>query len=422
VDSTSKADAPEATVALLTGGSDKPYVFGLVTGLTSKGLQVDLVGSDELEIPEFLSLQGVNFLNLRGSQCPNASFVKKVFRILSYYAKLMRYAATGKPTVFHILWNNKFEFFDRTLLLLYYKLLGKKVLFTAHNVNIAKRDGKDSILNRLTLQIQYRLTDHIFVHTERMKRELIDEYGVQENLVTVIPFGINNALPNTKLTEVEAKHRLGIRDDERTILFFGRIAPYKGLEYLIDAFRSIANSGDYRLVVAGEPDAREDYWRPILAATRDQNGVLLRAEFIPDPETEVYFKAADVLVLPYRSIFQSGVLFLSYSFGLPVLAAEVGSLKDEIVEGKTGFVFKPEDTQDLANTIERYFKSDLYANLRSRRLEIQSLAMERYSWRTISEITVNVYAALSQAHRASSETRAALANGISSAAEQENSH
>ena len=94
--------------------------------------------------------------------------------------------------------------------------------------------------------------------------------------------------------------------------------------------------------------------------------VLLRADFIPDDETEVYFKAADVLVLPYRHIYQSGVLFLGYSFGLPVLAADVGSLKDEIVEGKTGFVFRPEDPVDLARAIERYFASDLYADLNSR--------------------------------------------------------
>ena len=49
-----------------------------------------------------------------------------------------------------------------------------------------------------------------------------------------------------------------------------------------------------------------------------------RPEFIPDDETEIYFKAADVLVLPYRDIYQSGVLFLGHSFGLPVLAADVG--------------------------------------------------------------------------------------------------
>ena len=68
-----------------------------------------------------------------------------------YYAKLIRYAATAKPRIFHILWNNKFEFFDRTLLMLYYRLLGKKIVLTVHNVNAGRRDSKDTRLNRLTL-------------------------------------------------------------------------------------------------------------------------------------------------------------------------------------------------------------------------------------------------------------------------------
>ena len=108
--------------------------------------------------------------------------------------------------------------------------------------------------------------------------------------------------------------------------------------------------------------------------------MLLRADFIPDDEAEVYFKAADVLVLPYKHIYQSGVLFLGHSFGLPVLAADVGSLKDEIVEGKTGFVFRPEDPVDLCQAIERYFASDLYADLDTRRREIRDYAAERHSW------------------------------------------
>jgi len=122
--------------------------------------------------------------------------------------------------------------------------------------------------------------------------------------------------------------------------------------------------------------------------------VLLRDEFIPDEETEVYFKAADALVLPYRDIYQSGVLFLGHSFGLPVLATDVGSLKDEIVEGKTGFVFRPEDPVDLARAIERYFASDLYANLNSNRQEIRDYATERHSWDVVGQITMTVYAAL----------------------------
>src|SRR5207244_5159286 len=331
---TASGVAQEIGVTLLTGGSDRPYVFGLTNCLTSEGAALDLIGSDELDGPEFHSRRGVNFFNLRGDQRPDAGFVRKACRVSMYYAKLIRYAATAKPRIFHILWNNKFEFFDRTLLTLYYRLLGKRVVFTVHNVNADRRDSRDTRLNRLTLRIQYRLTNHIFVHTEKMKVELMDEFGVPGVRVTVIPFGINNAVPNTDLTPADAKQRLGIRGEDRTILFFGRITPYKGLEYLIAAFRQIlAGRENYRLIIAGRPDKCETYWRAIREGIREdvrRGRILLRAEFIPDDEVEVYFKAADVLVLPYTDIYQSGVMFLGQSFGLPVLAADVGSLKDEI--------------------------------------------------------------------------------------------
>jgi D-inositol-3-phosphate glycosyltransferase len=396
---TESVAAPEIAVALLTGGIDRPYTFGLAMELISKGAALDVIGSDELDFPEFRDKPGMNFLNLQGSQRADVSLVRKVFRLSMYYAKLIRYAATAKPKIFHILWNNKFEVFDRTLLTLLYRLRGKRVVLTVHNVNKGRRDSKDTHLNRLTLRIQYRLADHIFVHTERMKLELSEEFGVQGARVTVIPFGINNAVPNTCLSQSEAKRHLGIQDDKKAILFFGRITPYKGLEYLINAFQQVlARRDDYRLIVAGRPenDCRR-YWSAIQERIREDvrlGRILLRADHIPDDETELYFKAADVLVLPYRQVYQSGVLFLGYSFGLPILAADVAALKDEIVEGKTGFVFRPEDPVDLAKAIERYFASDLFADLKSRRQEIKDYAKERYSWDVVGQATMSVYAGL----------------------------
>ena len=383
---------------MLTGGADRPYVFGLATTLTWKGLALDLIGSDELDSPDFRCMPGVNFLNLRGNQRPEASLVSKVFRVLMYYARLLRYAATSRPRIFHILWNNRFESFDRTLLMFYYKLLKKRIVLTAHNVNKARRDCNDTVFNRLTLRIQYHFADHIFVHTERMKRELIEDFGVHGSRVNIIPFGINNAVPNTLLTPAEARQRLGIQDGKKTILFFGNIAPYKGLEYLISAFHQVlAGRDDYQLIVAGRPKNCERYWTATQEAIREdvrKGRVLLRDYVIPDDETELYFKAADVLVLPYRHIYQSGVLFLGYSFGLPVLAAAVGSLKDEIVEGKTGFVFRSEDPADLAKAIETYFASDLYRELNIRRQEIRDYATERHSWDVVGQLTLSVYARL----------------------------
>ncbi len=384
-------------ISLLTGGSDKPYVFGLATELSSKGIALDLIASDELDSPEFHNISRLRFLKFRGDQNPHVSLWKKTIRILSYYFKLIRYAASAKPKIFHILWNNKFLHFDRTLLTYYYKLLGKKVVLTVHNVNTEKRDNKDSALNRYTLRIQYRLADHLFVHTEKMKQELIEGFAVQAGRVSVIPLGINNFAPQSNLTPAEAKRRLGIREEEKAILFFGRITPYKGLEILVEAFqKSLPPTENYRLMVAGRPEEATEatYWFPIRDALRDevQEGrVLLRAEHIPDAETELYFKAADVLVLPYRNIYQSGILFLGYSFGLPALAADVGSLKDEMIEGRTGFLFKPEAPADLAKVIEGYFGSDLYRDLSRRRQEIQDYARQGHDWNIVGQTTLGVY-------------------------------
>src|ERR1035441_8500553 len=85
--------APEIAVTLLTGGGDRPYAFGLGTELLAQGAAMDFIGSDDLDCSEFHSKPGVNFLNLRGDQRPEASFARKVYRLALYYARLLRYAS-----------------------------------------------------------------------------------------------------------------------------------------------------------------------------------------------------------------------------------------------------------------------------------------------------------------------------------------
>ena len=150
------------------------------------------------------------------------------------------------------------------------------------------------------------------------------------------------------------------------------------------------------MIVAGEPKkGSEEYLHEIQQSIKrdfNQGQVILRIQFIPDEEMEVYLKGADVLVLPYKEIFQSGVLFLAYSFGLPVVATDVGSFREEIVEGSTGFLCKPGDPADLAKAIETYFASDLFKNLRVRRQELKDYANANHSWHAVAELTRNAYA------------------------------
>jgi D-inositol-3-phosphate glycosyltransferase len=383
---------------LLTGGFDRPYVFGLATALTSRDINLDVIGSDVVDHPGLHRATNLTFHNLQRKGGPKAGAASKALRTVAFYARLLRYAFLAKPKIFHILWNNKLIYFDRTLLLLVYKVLGKKVVFTAHNVNAGKRDGNDSWFNRLTLRIQYRICDHIFVHTEAMKGELVRDFGVEQGAITVIPFGINDSVSDTYITPEQAKHRLGITLDEKVILFFGAIRPYKGLEYLVAAFQSLSRKdAGYRLIIAGEPKRGTDkYVDDIQNMLKGIQGhrIIQKIEHVPDEEIEIYFKAADVCVLPYTLVFQSGVLFLSYAFGLPAIASDVGSFRDDIIEGETGNVCKPCDAEDLARTIETYFASDLYKTLDRKRKDIREYAASRYSWDVVGEKTRSIYTEL----------------------------
>ena len=203
-----------------------------------------------------------------------------------------------------------------------------------------------------------------------MKAELIEQFGVRES------DGYRNPVRDQRLdssigpTRAEARRRLGIEDSAPTMLFFGNIAPYKGLAFLVAAYQRIAlRHPDYRRRDIARRLTRgcEQYMNDVQRAIEtdaSQPRIVQRIDFIPDDEAETYFKAADVLVLPYTHVYQSGVLISGYTFGLPAVASDVGSFKDDIVEGETGLV-KPCDPIDLARVIEEYFESDLFAALES---------------------------------------------------------
>jgi glycosyltransferase involved in cell wall biosynthesis len=224
-----------------------------------------------------------------------------------------------------------------------------------------------------------------------MKRELCDEYGVAADKITVIPYGINNAVSRSTMTVAEAKQRLGLQAGEKAILFFGAIARYKGLDLLVSAFEALrAEDQSYRLIIAGVPrgEGSDVYFKKVQDAIRPNPvsaSILQRIEYIPDDDIEVFFKAADLIALPYREIFQSGIFFLAYSYGLPVVAADVGSFREDVIEGETGFLYSPADPDGLANAVQRYFASAIYHHLDQKRAAIEKYALARHSWSVVYE-------------------------------------
>ena len=383
-------------ISVFSGANDPSYALPMVKSLLDKELLVDFIGNDQMQVAEVFRHPNVNYLNFRGCQDESVIISKKIARILLYYIRLIKYAFLTKTKIFHVLWLNKFELFDRTALNIYFRILGKKIIFTAHNINQSQRDGNDNFLNKVTLWVHYHLMHHIFVHTNKMKEQLIKEFNVKIKNITVIPFGLNTVIPQTKLSVQQAREKLGIQSNQKPLLFFGQIAPYKGLHLFIKAlYIAKKNFPDVCVIVAGKSkEGFGHYLQTVQELIRTLNlkdSVILHDHFISDEEVEIYFKAADALVLPYVVIFQSGVPFLGFNFGLPIIATDVGELKDDVIDNVTGFICRPQDPEDLAQKICDYFRSDLYNNLSESKKKIIEYARKTHSWEIVAEKLTDVY-------------------------------
>lgn len=385
-------------VALLTGGKDPHYACGLVRELTARGVRVALIGGTDLADCAQAAGRLVEFQDFVGRPDAAGRVTAKVWRVLTYYARLLLFAARTDIKVFHLLWFRKFPQIERTLLNAYFKLLGKKLVFTAHNVDDRARDGRvGTFTERLSLRLLYRTVAHICVHTAGMKRELLERFHVADDKVTIVPFGVNDVIPVPHGSRSSARRRLGLGMDDRVLLFFGNIAPYKGLEDLIRALALLVREDRrFLLVLAGRIKDRscEGYWREIEQLISDlELGDHIRREirYLHDDEVGLFFRAADVAVLPYRRVYQSGVLALSYAQGLPVIVADVGSMREDVIEGETGFSFEAGDERSLAAAVQAYFATDLCRNLDDRRQAVQAYGAQRFSWTSNADRTCAVY-------------------------------
>ena len=178
------------------------------------------------------------------------------------------------------------------------------------------------------------------------------------------------------LTKEEACEKLGLKPNEKYLLFFGFIRKYKGLDILLDAMADerIKQSG-IKLIVAGEfYDERSSYDEQI-AKHGLQDTVKLFTDFIPNEEVRYYFSAADLIVQPYRSATQSGITQVAYHFEKPMVVTNVGGLSEVVPDGKVGYITTPEP-KAIADAIMRFFEPNAIPNL----AENIKAEKAKYSW------------------------------------------
>jgi glycosyltransferase involved in cell wall biosynthesis len=157
--------------------------------------------------------------------------------------------------------------------------------------------------------------------------------------------------PNVRDDEIaEERARLGVPD--LLLLAFGAVRRYKGIDVALDALKLVDPGLDVKLVVAGRFWSCGDELRAQAERLGLSRRVVFREGYVPNRDAAVLFRAADALVLPYRSASQSGVAQLSFAFGRPVIATRVGGLPAAVRHGRDGLLCDPEDPVGLARAIE----------------------------------------------------------------------
>ena len=169
---------------------------------------------------------------------------------------------------------------------------------------------------------------------------------------TVLPHPIYTHF-GSPLPREEAERRLGLPSGRRTLLFFGLIREYKGLDILLQAFDLLDER--YQLFIAGEPYGPFDKYQQLIDGGRAPGDVHVFPDYIRDAEVKDYFSAADLTVLPYRSATQSGISSVSNHFGVPMVVTDVGGLKETVGARGTGIVCDEGTPACIAAAITHYF-------------------------------------------------------------------
>jgi beta-1,4-mannosyltransferase len=205
------------------------------------------------------------------------------------------------------------------------KLKGTKIIWTAHNT--APHDARRPRLSRLFMQWFVRRCDGFIFMSEANKAAFFQHFQVSpKSQHAIIPHGHYRSCYPAAIDQAEAKQQLGLAPNKKVLLFIGMIKPYKNIDGLMHAFAK-TELDDYQLVIAGTTHSAPPELGDTLHSLKNSNTHLF-LRFIPDEELHIFMSAADVVILPYKAILNSGALLLALSYNRPVIAPHMGAVAE----------------------------------------------------------------------------------------------
>ncbi|MEM3373049.1 MAG: glycosyltransferase [Candidatus Anstonellales archaeon] len=294
------------------------------------------------------------------------------------WIKTINYIKSKNPDLIAFIWYQPFFGFSvGTIAKFLHRKFQGKILFITENIISHESMFYDKLLTRYALSS----ADKFLVLSDVVEKGIRKLYPDKKIYRSTLPiydcYGFDNSLSKN-----DARKKLGIDESKKVLLFFGYIRPYKGLMNLIESMPILLKEDEnYFLLIVGEfYESKEKYFEKINELGLGKS-VLVIDEFVPNEEVGIYYSAADVVILPYNSATQSGILNIAYGFKKPVVVTNVGGLPELVEDGKTGFIVEPQNPLALAEGIKKYFSAsnivDFSKNIETFTLKNSFMSIER---------------------------------------------
>jgi glycosyltransferase involved in cell wall biosynthesis len=263
------------------------------------------------------------------------------------------------------------------------RILGAKIVWTVHNITSHEADFP--WLEKWLGGIVASLVNHLIVHSDSNREVVVSQYKICTTSISVIPHGHYKDFYGPLVPRAEARLQLKLPETPRIYLNFGLLRPYKGTDILLETWAQHhkKNNKDL-LVIAGKPYS-EEYKIKLRQVISGIGGVSLFDHFIADDMVNLFLSSADIFVLPFVSVLNSGSLLLAMSYGKPVIAPDFGGLS-ETLGSASALLYSCKNEHGLLNA----FGKSTAINLASLG-ELTSQECEKFNWSTVAEKTIDVY-------------------------------
>jgi glycosyltransferase involved in cell wall biosynthesis len=355
------------------GGMDY-YDYGLAYGLGENEVEVVYYTCDKTQIRYFKNVETVIIFK----KMWDVNIACKAYRYLKGHILAFKDAKQREIGIVHLHFMT-FRFIDY-LILLVAKNMNFKIVGTIHDINSFYKKANFAIERKC-----YQLIDTVIVHNYS-SLESLKTKKLSIKKVAIIPHG--NYKPF--ITSLFPKQV----DDVFTLLFFGQIRKVKGIDILLEAIKIVIDKGHkIKLIVAGKAwKDNIEYYISLIENLSIKNNVETNFRYIPDEEVSSFYSRANLVVLPYTEIYQSGVMLLTMSYGCPVLCSDLNAFREFVVDRKTGFLFQNKNKEDLANKIcyiieNKHILPMIIDNA-------SALIDTNHSWINIGKLTLDIYISL----------------------------